>query len=82
MTWNYPDGFDPSCLDPKLDLEADSDELAHQILENEGPAASCTLFDAGEYLFDFFNNTPIPPDFLEEFAQLTTQKIQALRAQK
>lgn len=82
MTWNYPDGFDPSCLDRKLDLEADSDELAKQILENEGQTAVCTLFDAVEYLFDFFNNTPIPPDFLEEFAQLTTQKIQALRAQK
>ena len=82
MSWNYPNGFDPSCLDRKLDLESDSDELAHQILENEGDVACCTLFNAGEYLFDFFNNIPIPPDFLEEFAQVTTQKIQALRAQK
>ncbi|WP_417210251.1 hypothetical protein [Sutterella wadsworthensis] len=82
MSWNYPDGFDPSCLDRKLDIESDSDELAHQILENEGPSACCTHFDASEYLFDFFNNTPIPPDFLEEFAQVTTQKIQTLRAQK
>lgn len=61
MTWNYPDGFDPSCLDRKLDLEADSDELAKQILENEGQTAVCTLFDAVEYLYDFFNNSPIPP---------------------
>lgn len=76
MTWNYPDGFDPSCLDPKLDLEADSDELAKQILENEGQTAVCTLFDAVEYLYDFFNNSPIPPAFLEEFAQKTNQKNQ------
>ena len=80
MTWNYPDGFDPSCLDPKLDLEADSDALAKQILENEGQTAVCTLFDAVEYLYDFFNNSPIPPAFLEEFAQKTNQKINNLRS--
>lgn len=80
MSWNYPDGFDPRLLDRKLDIESDSDELAHQILENEGPAASCTLFDAVEYLYDFFNNSPIPPAFLEEFAQKTNQKINNLRS--
>ena len=77
---DYTDGFDPSCLDRKLDLEADSDELAKQILENEGQTAVCTLFDAVEYLYDFFNNSPIPPAFLEEFAQKTNQKINNLRS--
>lgn len=80
MTWNYPDGFDPSCLDRKFDLESDSDELAKQILENKGQTAVCTLFDAIEYLYDFFNNSPIPPAFLEEFAQKTNHKINNLRS--
>lgn len=81
MDWNYPDGFDPRQLDQVLDFDADTDALAHQILENDSNATCCTLFDAGEYLFDFFDDL-IPPDFLEEFAQATTKKIQTLRAQK
>lgn len=82
MTWNYPDGFDPRLLDRKFDLDSDTDELARQIVENDDTATYCDAFEASEYLFEFFGSTPIPTDFLDEVTQVTTQKMQTLRAQK
>lgn len=82
MSWNYPDGFDPRLLDRKFDLESDTDELARQIVENDDTATCCDDYEATEYLFEIFGSTPIPTDFLNEVTQMTTQKVQELRAQK